>query len=58
MASKINTLPSPLTTARAALGRRADPRTPHPSWRQTIAGTDQGADRVINARDFWARLGI
>jgi hypothetical protein len=37
---------------------RTDPRIPHPSWRQTITGGDQGAGRVINARDFWARLGI
>jgi hypothetical protein len=38
--------------------RRTDPRIPHPSWRQTITGADQGAGRVVNAGDFWARLGI
>ena len=41
-----------------AQGHRVDVRLPHPSWRQTITGTDQGAGQVISARDFWTRLGI
>ena len=35
-----------------------DPGIPHPSWRQTITGSDQGAGQIVNAGDFWTRLGI
>lgn len=44
--------------ARPASPRLADAGIPHPSWRETITGADRGAGRVINARDFWARLDI
>lgn len=46
------------STTQSVLRRAFDPRIPHPSWRQTITGGDQGAGRVINAGDFWTRLGI
>jgi len=35
------------------------PPLPHPSWRLNAAGPDlSGAARIVQARDFWDRLGI
>ena len=35
-----------------------DPGTPHPSWRHALAAADHGTGQIINAGEFWARLGI
>jgi hypothetical protein len=43
---------------RNRLRRPPDPPIPHPSWYPTITGVDQDAGRIVNAGDFWARLGI
>ena len=62
MASKNNVQSAPLGAPQAPFqstrGRIPDPGVPHPSWRRTLGGGDAGAGRIVNAGDFWARLGI
>jgi len=35
------------------------PPLPHPSWRMNVAGADAGGTvQIVQARDFWDRLGL
>jgi hypothetical protein len=46
---------------RPSLQPRRDhvPPLPHPSWRLNAAGPDfSGAVRIVQAKDFWDKLGI
>jgi len=36
---------------------RPQPRLPHPSWRQAVAG-EQTETRTLSVDDFWRRIGL